>query len=271
MMHRQKMQQTTDHANRIKFLGTAGARYVMARQLRYSAGSYLELEGRKMLMDPGPGTLLRCARVRPQIDVTRLDAVLLSHAHIDHSGDVNAVIDAMTCGGWEKRGRLFAPGECLNGKNRILLDYISSAPEEVVELSGATAFEVDNLRFFTSVRHRHDVETYGFKFELGGGMLSFVTDTLYFDGLPGTYAGSRWLVINVVRASGYRGRKLKHMSLDEAETLIDAIRPDFAVLTHFGMSIVNEKPPAIARKMSKRLGVDVRAAHDGMVVELPKN
>ncbi len=264
----EKMNQKTLSDNCIKFLGTAGARYVMARQLRCSAGTFLQLGGKKLIMDPGPGTLLRCARSSPPVDVTRLDAVLLSHAHIDHSGDANALIDAMTCGGWDKRGSFFAPGDCLNGKNRILLDYLKEAPEQVVMLAENTRYELDGLQFSTSIRHRHDVETYGFRFELAGGLLSFITDTLYFDALAEAYAGSRWIVINVVRGAVHAGGGFKHMGTAEAEALIDAIKPRLAVLTHFGMTSLREKPWEMAREMTKRLSVEVRAADDGMELEL---
>ena len=259
----------THSEDRIKFLGTAGARYVMARQLRYSAGTYLELKGRKMILDPGPGTLLRCARVKPPIDVTGLDAVVLSHAHIDHSGDINAIVDAMTSGGWEKRGSLFMPSDCLQGENRILLNYIKNAPERVETLEAESEYNLNGLKFFTSPPLCHDVETYGLKFETAGGMLGFVIDTLYFDGLVDIYSGCRWLVINVVRLKEYTGhRKLKHLSLIEAEDLIAGVKPECAVLTHFGMTVVNNKPWEIAVEMSERLGIDVRAANDGMELVL---
>ncbi len=253
----------------IKFLGTAGARYVMARQLRYSAGVFLRLGAKKILLDPGPGTLLRCSKVTPRIDATELDAIILSHAHIDHSGDANAMIDAMTCGGWERRGRFYAPRECLEGENRILLNYIKKAPEEVVQLEEKKTYSLDGLQFSTSLRHHHDVETYGLRFHLEGGDLSFITDTLNFDRLAEQYAGSRCLVINVVRQSGHVGRKLKHLSLDEAEGLIGEIRPEYAILTHFGKSIVNKNPDEIAREMTERLGISVEAARDGMQFDLP--
>ncbi|HAP31749.1 MAG TPA: hypothetical protein DCQ14_01645 [Firmicutes bacterium] len=41
----------------IKFLGTAGARFVVSRQLRASGGIWFALGGEQILVDPGPGSL----------------------------------------------------------------------------------------------------------------------------------------------------------------------------------------------------------------------
>ncbi len=71
----------------IKFLGTAGARFVMLKQLRASGGIWLELAGARLLIDPGPGTLVRCAKSRPRLDPAKLDAIVLTHKHLDHSSD----------------------------------------------------------------------------------------------------------------------------------------------------------------------------------------
>ncbi|UCB52854.1 MAG: hypothetical protein JSV10_01825, partial [Candidatus Zixiibacteriota bacterium] len=65
-------------ANKIKFLGTAGARFVVTKQLLSTAGTWITLEGKNVLLDPGPGTLVRCARSRPPLDPTKLDAIILS-------------------------------------------------------------------------------------------------------------------------------------------------------------------------------------------------
>jgi phosphoribosyl 1,2-cyclic phosphodiesterase len=99
--------------------------------------------------------------------------------------------------------------------------------------------------------------------------VSFVTDTEYFDGLAEGYAGSRVLVVNVVRRIPHRSRKVQHMTLPEAEELIGQIRPEKAVLTHYGMTMVKAKPWEMAEAMSKRLGLEVLAASDGMTLELP--
>ncbi|MCU4140786.1 MAG: Ribonuclease BN [Methanophagales archaeon] len=93
----------------IRFLGTAGARFVMIKQLRSSAGIFLTLRGTNILVDPGPGTLVRFAKSKPRIDPAKLHAIVLTHKHLDHSNDVNVMIEAMTEGGFKRRGTLICP------------------------------------------------------------------------------------------------------------------------------------------------------------------
>src|SRR4030042_5241800 len=111
--------------NWIKFVGTAGARFVVAKQLRSSGGLWLSLQGVNLYMDPGPGALVRSLASKPKLDPTKLDGILLSHKHLDHSGDINVMIEAMTEGGYRRHGVLFAPQDALD-EDPVVLRYVRS-------------------------------------------------------------------------------------------------------------------------------------------------
>jgi ribonuclease BN (tRNA processing enzyme) len=87
----------------ITFLGTAGARFMVTRQLAASGGLWLNLSGTEILVDPGPGTLVQSSKKKLRAD--KLSAIVLSHRHLDHSADVNIMVEAMTNGGFSRRGR----------------------------------------------------------------------------------------------------------------------------------------------------------------------
>ncbi len=89
-------------------MGTAGARFVGSKQLRSSAGTWCCFQRRHILIDPGPGTLKSCFLDSPSLNPEDLDAVILTHRHLDHSTDINVIIEAMTQGTFNKRGYLFA-------------------------------------------------------------------------------------------------------------------------------------------------------------------
>jgi ribonuclease BN (tRNA processing enzyme) len=230
----------------IRFLGTAGARFVVAKQLRSSAGTFVKIGRLK----------------------TKLDAIILSHLHIDHTNDVNALIDAMTSGGLARRGVLFAPASCLEGKDAVVLRYLRDYLETIVTLEAEKSYEYGGLSLCTSVAHEHGTETYGVSFARRGKKISFVVDTRYFSELADSYAGADMLILNVVRLAPHKSGDVLHLCVDDARQILQQVKPRIAVLTHFGVTMLRAKPWLVAQGLSEELGLDVRAASDGMTIEL---
>lgn len=249
----------------VKFLGTAGARFVVARQLRFSAGTWMELSGTQLLLDPGPGTLLRCRKVRPPLEPLELAGIILSHKHLDHSTDVNIMIEAMADGGLKRRGVLLAPADALEGEDPVVLRYVRPFLERIEILADGQTYEVGRVRIHLVPHHHGQVETYGIILEAEEGRLGFMVDTKFFPELPERYAGCRFLVINTVLREW--NPNLDHLSLPEALEVVKAVRPKLAVLTHFGMTMLRGKPWELAAEASEKLGLKVVAAADGMTVE----
>ncbi|RLB02167.1 MAG: hypothetical protein DRG55_03525 [Deltaproteobacteria bacterium] len=247
----------------LKFLGTAGARVVVFKQLRASGGLWLELNGTRLHIDPGPGALVRALSSRPKLDPAKLDALLLTHRHLDHSADINVMIEAMTEGGRRKGGVLFAPADALD-EDPVVLNYVRGYLGKVEVLEEGKSYRVGGITFSTPLRHRHSVETYGLIVE---GRIALISDTLFFPDLIEAYRGVEVLVINVVRA-GERDERIEHLTLGDARELIKGIRPKRAILTHFGMTVLRAKPWEVAEGLSRETGCEVIAARDGMTLEL---
>ncbi|MFU8796176.1 MAG: MBL fold metallo-hydrolase [Dehalococcoidia bacterium] len=251
-----------DRRDVITFLGTAGARFVVARQLLASGGAWLNLCGTQIVFDPGPGCLVRA--IARGLDPGKLEAIILSHRHLDHSGDINIMIEAMTEGGTKRRGTVFAPGDALN-EDPVISSYLRAYPREIQLLVDGGRYSIDGVSFVTPVRHKHGVETYGFVFETPRHTFSWITDTRYFEGLTGYYMAET-VIINVVRLSA--GAPIDHLSLPEAGDIIRALKPRAAVLTHFGMTMWRAKPWLVAKRLSDETGAVVIAARDGMELDL---
>jgi ribonuclease BN (tRNA processing enzyme) len=249
----------------IKFLGTAGARFVMIKQLRSSAGIWLQHKATNIFIDPGPGAIVRCNSSKPKLDPGNLDAIILTHKHLDHSGDVNVMIEAMTEGGFKKRGYLFLPQDAL-GENGVIFNYLKDFVEKIVILEEGK-FKINDINFEVPVKNLHPVQTYGLKFFLGDDVISIVSDTNYFDELVQIYKDSTILILNVVF---YQKRKdIQHLSLDEALEIIKKIKPRRAIITHFGMTMLKAKPHILEENIRKDLKIDSSFAYDGMKLELP--
>lgn len=256
-------------ADKIKFLGTAGARIVVAKQLRSSAGTWITLDGKNLLLDPGPGTLVRCAKSRPPLDPTQLDAIILSHQHIDHANDVNIMIEAMTNGGFSKKGALFAPLSALKD-DPIVLKYVRDYVDEIHVLKEGSTYTLGSIEISTPLRHIHPVETYGIVFKSSKYTISFIVDSRFFPDLIAKYRKSDLIVINVVRFDGKGGKRLDvdHLNLEDVRKIITGIKPKQAILTHFGMTMVRGKPWEIAAEIEKEIGIRTVAASDGMEFDL---
>ena len=259
-----KVPKGADSSGFLKFLGTAGARFVMMKQLRSSAGIWLRHNGTNIVIDPGPGSIVRCNAARPKLDPTALDAIVLTHKHLDHSGDVNVMIEAMTEGGFKKRGTLFAPADAF-GPDGVIFSYCMGFPERITRLEPGE-FKVGGLAFKVPVRNKHSVATYGLTFNIGSTALSIVSDTKYSEELTTAYKGSDILVLNVVFFE--QRPQYEHLSFPEALAFIKAVRPKRAILTHFGMSMLKAKPRLLEEGCRKELGMDIVFAYDGMTVEL---
>jgi len=255
----------------VRFLGTGGARFVVARQIRASGGMWFRFEARHALtqihVDPGPGALVRALSAVPPCHPPELDALVLSHKHLDHSGDINAMIEAMTHGGWKRRGALLAPRDAFEGEPVIFPYAARFVPVHHMLEERSGPYAVNDVEIRTSIRHHHGVETYGLHFRFEGQTVSYMPCGRYFDGLADDYRRHvpDVLIVNVLR---YRDTMdVDHLTLDEAREVIAHVRPKVAVMTHFGTKMLERHPERLAREMEDQLGLRVFAAYDGWTLD----
>jgi phosphoribosyl 1,2-cyclic phosphodiesterase len=244
---------------KLTFMGTAGARFMVAKQVAASGGLFIEDNGTRLSLDPGPGAVVQYAARK--VDLTTLDAIVMSHRHLDHAGDVNVMVEAMTDGGFAHRGTLFCPSDALD-EDPVVLKYLRRFPREIVRLAPNTSYSVNGVSFTTSGRHVHQVETYGFRF---GDRLGWITDSAYYEGIAEQHRANVMLIHTILL---HCRPELPHLCVEDAERIIRDARPKIAFLTHYGMAVWRANPQQIAADMSQRLGIDVRAAVDGLSIEL---
>ncbi len=256
------MEDKNPSSDSITFLGTAGARFTVTSQVLASGGLWLNLNDTEILIDPGPGCIVQSTKRKLRAD--KLSAIILSHRHLDHSADVNIMVEAMSQGGLKRRGWLFAPADALETEP-VIFSYLKSYLEGIEVLKEGKSYSIGNISFTTPIRHIHRVETYGMLFRTGEHTFSYIADSLYFDGLCHSYGGEL-LIINVVRLEA--NHPYDHLSVPDAEHIIKELKPKIAILTHFGMTMWRAKPWQVAERLSQETGVRVIAARDGMRFDL---
>jgi phosphoribosyl 1,2-cyclic phosphodiesterase len=250
----------------MKFFGTGGARFVVSTQIRATAGLWLHYGTTNLYIDPGPGALVKVRKSKFTVDPTQLDGIVLTHKHLDHANDANVMIEAMTEGGFKKRGVLYCPEEAL-GSDPIILQHTRRYPERVEFLTENGTYRIKDVTFSTPIRHRHPVETYGLFFHLPR-TVALIADTRYFDALPDHYRADV-VIANVLRTKPIEDHDpVEHMALDDFVRIISAIKPEVAVMTHFGLKMIQENPRTIAQQVREETGINVIAAFDGMTLNL---
>ncbi len=235
---------------------------MVATQILASGGMWLNLGGTEILVDPGPGCIVHSTKRKLRAD--RLSAIILSHRHLDHAGDINVMTEAMTQGGFKPRGRLFTPADALENEP-VIFSYLKNYLEGIELLKEGKSYAIGGVSFTTPVRHIHPVETYGMLFKTEKYTFSYIADTRYFDGLLKSYGGEL-LIINVVFSEPRPG--IDHLSVPDAQHLISELKPKVAIMTHFGMHVWRARPWEIAQRLTEETGVKVVSARDGMRFDL---
>lgn len=235
----------------------------VSKQVRASGGLWAVLADTRIHIDPGPGALVHCHARSLRLDPLRLDAIVLTHKHLDHACDVNAMIEAMTEGGHRPRGLVLAPPDAYDD-DPVILKYVRAYVPQTGALVEGGAHMIGPVRVETPLRLRHPVETYGLRLIVPGLTVSLISCTGYFDELATAYAGDV-LILNTL----YRPRRdTEHLCLDDATRLIDAIRPKLAILTHFGLTMVRAKPWELADGVAQATGIRTIAARDRQRLDL---
>jgi phosphoribosyl 1,2-cyclic phosphodiesterase len=252
------------------FLGTGGGRFAMITQKIRTGGLRILSDELNIHVDPGPGALVYSLEMG--LNPQKINAILVSHSHLDHTNDAGVLIEAMTDGGTKSKGLLAAAHSVLHGNeicDGAVSNYHKRLPEEVVDARVGTTFKVGDIEVKACNAVHTDPDAVGFRFETKGfGSFAYMPDSEHFEGISDFYGGVRLLILSVLRPSDrpWKG----HMTTDDAAKIISEVRPEMAVITHFGMLMIFKGPDREAGLIEKRTGVTTIAAKDGMRLNLGK-
>lgn len=252
--------------NEVVFLGVGGGRYCMITQLRGTGGFRLHLNDLRLHIDPGPGALVKTRELK----LKDLDAILASHWHTDHIGDLPVMIEVMTEGGRKKRGVLIGNQSVVRGYKSFgpLSSYYLSLPKEVIELEQGKEIDLKGIKIQGTVARHQEPKTIGFKFKTNTQIISYTSDTGFFDQLVEQHQDSDILIVNVGLPNRIRAKT--YLCTEDATEFIKRTNPKLAIITHFGMRMVRADPEKEARRIQRDSGVKTIAATDGLRLNLEK-
>lgn len=246
----------------ITFLGTGGGRFATIYQIRSTGGIYIQ-DGANIHIDPGPGALGSMREL--SIDPARTDAILISHCHPDHYVDAEVLLEGMVMGGFKKKGFLIGSQTVLEGHDNIgpcISEYHRSLPENVITVRRGDRFTVGNMNIGVTPTVHNDPLGVGFRLETSKGIISYVSDSEIQEEVMEAHRGARVLILNLTRPLG--SKIPRHLTTEEAAEMVKIIKPEVALLTHFGMKIVHDGVASQSEFIEKESGVRTIAAKDHM-------
>ncbi|MTI80506.1 MAG: MBL fold metallo-hydrolase [Firmicutes bacterium] len=292
--YRKRDEITIPKGYRIRFMGTGGNPEATFTQTPRTAGFVLEVAGMCMYVDPGPGAVVRAHEM--DFDLGSLDAVFVSHGHLDHYGGAEGVVEAMCWAMYTRRGYLLAPSNVLEAE-QLVSQYHQGALSyggykggpEVISLQQHKPIKIKNV-VINPVLAYHSVMNFGFVMEAGGLTIGYTSDTSYIskystpDGIKKvgptgpimdlvdivevrrdikeTFSKVDVLVANVTTHNVWAHRHITTLGL--AHLLQDS-KVKLCFLTHFNHSCVKptDLRPLMAKYVEDVTGVKTVSAYDG--------
>jgi phosphoribosyl 1,2-cyclic phosphodiesterase len=253
---------------KVTFLGTAGGRILIMTQLRASGGFVVEMDGEMIHVDPGPGALVRAKQYG--VDLRKLTAIAISHAHPDHYTDTEIIIESMTDGTRKKRGVLIGNEHAIKGGadyRQVVSPFHLRLLERCRSLEPGNKIKIGNVEITATPSKHREEKGLGFVFR-GKKTLGYTGDGEYFPGLEKHFEGCDYMILNVLRprSAHWPG----HMNTTQAKELISKVKPKLALIQHFGMLMVKAGPEKEAKWIEEQTSVKTIAATDGMKIDLEK-
>lgn len=227
------------------------------RRLRTSA--MVEIGDLRLVIDAGPDFRYQMLRE----GVTRLDAILLTHQHKDHTAGIDDVrafnfVDYPTI----RTMHIYGNEPTIE---RVKMEYDYAFAENkyrgvpVIELHTIDEQQPLNIGGvgITPIIGEHSKRFRSVGYRIGD--MAYITDFSHID--PAEEAklqGVKIMVINALRWEPHDS----HFSVAEAIEVINRIRPERAYLTHMSHGI------GLYAEASKQLPEGVEFAYDGLVVEI---
>ncbi|MFB6180589.1 MAG: MBL fold metallo-hydrolase [Candidatus Nanohalobium sp.] len=246
---------------KLNFLGTGGGRFVTGMQRRKTGGIVVETEETQVHVDPGPGALVEThENAAPE----QTEAVIVSHAHLDHCNDVEPIIEMMT-EAYGNPGAVYANRTAMEGYGDIekaVSEYHKNLCLKTETLEENSEYKFKDLKIESQEMFHNDPKTQGLKLSTEEKTVGFWTDTEFSEELLPFYEECDTLVIYCVRP---RNKGLSgHISLDEVPKIVEATEAKTVILTHFGSKFLDSGMEEEENWLEEQVEAKIIFAEDGM-------
>ena len=222
------------------------------KRLRTSA--MLEIDGKVILLDAGPDFRQQMLRE----NVQRLDAILITHEHKDHTGGIDDVraFNYVMC----EPVDIF----CEERARRSIINEYSYAftDKKYPGVPEINLHTIDDNPFMVAGLSIQPIRIMHFKLPILGyriGRFAYLTDANYIpEESWAKLDGVEVLVVNALR----KEKHLSHFTLNEAIDVINRINPKQAYITHISHQM------GFHKEVQEELPNNIFLAYDGLRVDL---
>ncbi len=250
---------------KIIFLGTGGDHIVVGKQIRASGGIIVKTGDSQLHIDPGPGALVKAAEF--DISLRNNTAVICTNNHLIHSNDLNAVIDAMSLGSMDVHGVVVGTTSVVNGTEKeqpVLSKFYRNCVERILVLERGHTIGINDVEITGTHARTNDPDAIGIKLLTPCFSLGYTSDTGYSQEVVDDFKNIDVLILNVSRPDDMRDEF--HLCTHDATRLIKETRPKLAIITHYGIKMLEADIFTQARFIYKETNVQTLVAKDGMVI-----
>ncbi|MFA6531168.1 MAG: MBL fold metallo-hydrolase [Candidatus Micrarchaeia archaeon] len=251
----------------IVFLGTGGGRVNLIKQLRWTGGFRINSNSANIHVDPGPGALIHGIELHQ--DPMKLDAIIVTHYHVDHYNDASLLIEAMTGYALKQKGVFIGSGYLFEDDkgDRPISKYHLSKPKEVYIGKPGVRRKFETSKGFFEIEFcptKHDDPTgFGFKLHIDGKTIGYTSDTELTDKVAASYSGCDYLIINCLKPT--KDGIPDHLETSDVIKIVSVSKPKLAILSHMGLKMLRAGPESEARKIEDATGIRTVAAKDGQI------
>jgi phosphoribosyl 1,2-cyclic phosphodiesterase len=231
--------------------------------MRSAGGIVLQSGENQFHIDPGVGAVQKAAEYGANLRANT--AILVSNASIYHANDANAVIDAMTYSGLDKKGVLIANKTSVSGTDEvspIITKEYRDMLERFIVVDRGQRIGINDVEIKALTARFSEPNSLGFKFYTSDFTLTYTGDTVYAADIVEQYKDSHILILNIPT----KKKDGQGLSIEDAITIIQKVKPGIAILTNFGSEIIKSDPLYEVREVQKQTGVQTIAAKDGMII-----
>ncbi|NPA52831.1 MAG: MBL fold metallo-hydrolase [Aquificae bacterium] len=226
---------------------------------------WLSFDRFNILIDPGPGALIRM--FERGLDPRDVDIFILSHRHLDHTADINAVLESATESTKKKKDILICPKDALKDCDSVVLPYLQKGLKSIEFIHEGKTIKYKNISINGLIKHIHKgADTYGLEIKNDSKSFVYVPCGRFFEGmLDGYPKGADLMVFNTTFTRPVPN--VDHLSASDVRKMLLKLKPKKAIITHFSVQMLKASPQKVAENLSKETNVEVIASKDGLKVE----